>query len=244
MTEREPMIEAIDLCKHYGSFAAIDHLTFTIRRGEVVAFLGPNGAGKSTTMKVLTGYLSPTSGTARLCGVDVVQDRVRAAEKLGYLPENGPLYPEMTPRELLTFFGEARGMSPARIAERLDYVTVECDLRELLDKPIGTCSKGQKQRTGVAQALLHDPEVLIMDEPTTGLDPNQIRHVRELVKKLGETRTILLSTHLFQEVEAMAGRVLLVNDGKLAFDGTPAEFKARGQGHMDQAFHAITGAAR
>ncbi len=240
MSEREPTIEAIDLCKYYGSFVAVDRLSFTIRRGEVVAFLGPNGAGKSTTMKMLTGFVAPTSGTARLCGVDVVTDRVRAVEKLGYLPENGPLYPEMTPRELLTFFGEARGMSAARRAERMQYVTQECDLHELLDKPIGTCSKGQKQRTGVALALLHDPEVLIMDEPTTGLDPNQIKHVRELVKKLGETRTILLSTHLFQEVEAMAGRLLLVNEGKLAFDGTPAEFKARGAGHMDQAFHAMT----
>ncbi len=240
MTEREPMIEAVDLCKHYGSFAAVDHLSFTIRRGEVVAFLGPNGAGKSTTMKVLTGYLAPTSGTARLCGLDVVTDRVRAAEKLGYLPENGPLYPEMTARELLSFFGEARGLSAQRLAERIAFVTKECDLVDLLDKPIGTCSKGQKQRVGMAQALLHDPEVLIMDEPTTGLDPNQIRHVRELVKKLGETRTILLSTHLFQEVEAMAGRVLLVSEGKLAFDGTPAEFKARGGGQMDQAFHNLT----
>ena len=234
------MIEAVDLCKYYGSFAAVDHLSFTIRRGEVVAFLGPNGAGKSTTMKVLTGYLSPTSGTARLAGVDVVQNRVKAAEKLGYLPENGPLYPEMTPRELLTFFGEARGLSASRLQERLEFVTAECDLHELLDKPIGTCSKGQKQRVGMAQALLHDPEVLILDEPTTGLDPNQIRHVRELVKKLGQTRTILLSTHLFQEVEAMAGRVLLVNEGKLAFDGTPAEFKAKGSGQMDQAFHTLT----
>src|SRR5262245_12963895 len=240
MSEREPMIEAIDLCKYYGSFVAIDHLTFTIRRGEIAAFLGPNGAGKSTTMKVLSGYLSPTSGTAKLAGIDVVNDRVRAAQKLGYLPENGPLYPEMTPRELLTFFGEARGLSKARLAERLDYVTQECDLGELLDKPIGTCSKGQKQRTGVAQALLHDPEVLIMDEPTTGLDPNQIRHARELVKKLGQTRTILLSTHLFQEVEAMASRVLLVDEGRLVFDGTPAELKSRGKGQLDEAFHALT----
>ncbi|MBM3973917.1 MAG: ABC transporter ATP-binding protein [Planctomycetes bacterium] len=240
MTEREPMIEAVDLSKHYGSFVAVDRLSFTICGGEVVAFLGPNGAGKSTTMKVLSGYLSPTSGSARLCGVDVVKDRVRAAEKLGYLPENGPLYPEMTPRELLTFFGEARGMAPAKLAERLDFVTRECNLGELLDKPIGTCSKGQKQRVGMAQALLHDPEVLILDEPTTGLDPNQIRHMRELVKKLGETRTVLLSTHLFQEVEAMAGRVILVNNGRLAFDGTPEQFKARGAGKMDQAFHALT----
>jgi ABC-2 type transport system ATP-binding protein len=234
------MIEAIDLCKYYGPFAAIENLTFTIRRGEIVAFLGPNGAGKSTTMKVLTGYLAPTSGTARLCGIDIVTDRVRAVEKLGYMPENGPLYPEMTPRELLTFFGEARGLSAARLRERLDYVTTECDLPELLDKPIGTCSKGQKQRVGMAHVLLHDPEVLIMDEPTTGLDPNQIRHIRELVKKLGETRTILLSTHLAQEVEAMASRVLLVDEGRLVFDGTPAELKARGKGQLDEAFHALT----
>jgi ABC-2 type transport system ATP-binding protein len=131
-------------------------------------------------------------------------------------------------------------MSTARLDERLTFVTEECALEELLDKPIGTCSKGQKQRVGMAQALLHDPEVLILDEPTTGLDPNQIRHVRELVKRLGQTRTILLSTHLFQEVEAMAGRVLLVNEGRLSFDGTPEEFKARGGGRMDQAFHTLT----
>jgi ABC-2 type transport system ATP-binding protein len=166
---------------------------------------------------------------------------VRAVEKLGYLPENGPLYPEMTPRELLQFFADARGMTALSFDERLKFVTEECALEELLDKPIGTCSKGQKQRVGMAQALLHDPEVLILDEPTTGLDPNQIRHVRELVKRLGKTRTILLSTHLFQEVEAMAGRVLLVNEGKLAFDGTPEQFKQKGQGRMDEAFHALTG---
>jgi ABC-2 type transport system ATP-binding protein len=146
----------------------------------------------------------------------------------------------MTPRELLSFFGEARGMTPAQIKDRLDFVTAECALQGLLDKPIGMCSKGQKQRTGMAQVLLHDPEVLIMDEPTTGLDPNQIRQVRELIKKLGETRTVLLSTHLFQEVEAMAGRVLVVHDGRLVFDGTPDELKQKGQGQMEQAFHILT----
>ena len=234
------MIEAIDLCKHYGSFAAIDKLTFTVHRGEVVAFLGPNGAGKSTTMKVLTGFLTPTSGQARLCGIDVVQDRLAAVERLGYLPENGPLYPEMTPRELLQFFADARGMSAAQFHERLDYVTEECSLGGLLDKTIGKCSRGQKQRVGMAQALLHDPEVLILDEPTTGLDPNQIRHVRELIKKLGETRTILLSTHLFQEVEAMTERLVLVSDGRLKFDGTATEFKERGHGQMEDAFHNLT----
>jgi ABC-2 type transport system ATP-binding protein len=243
MAEQQPMIEAVDLCKYYGSFAAIDQLNFTVRRGEVVAFLGPNGAGKSTTMKVLTGYLMPSAGTARLCGVDVVTDRLRAVERLGYLPENGPLYPEMTARELLTFFGSARGMAPALLRDRLEFVTQECALDGLLDKPIGKCSRGQKQRIGMGQALLHDPEVLILDEPTTGLDPNQIAHVSGLLRKLGETRTILLSTHLFQEVEAVAGRLLLVNDGRLVFDGTPAEFKARGGGQMDKAFHALTGAA-
>jgi len=234
------MIEAIDLCKHYGSFAAIDKLSFTVHRGEVVAFLGPNGAGKSTTMKVLTGFLTPTSGHARLCGIDVVDDRLAAVERLGYLPENGPLYPEMTPRELLQFFAEARGMTPARFQERLDYVSEECSLGGLLDKTIGKCSRGQKQRVGMAQALLHDPEVLILDEPTTGLDPNQIRHVRELIKKLGETRTILLSTHLFQEVEAMTERLVMVNDGRLVFDGTTDEFKKRGHGEMEEAFHSLT----
>jgi ABC-2 type transport system ATP-binding protein len=238
----QPMIEAIDLCKHYGSFAAVDHMNFTVRRGEVVAFLGPNGAGKSTTMKVLTGYLTPTSGQARLAGIDVVKDRIQAVQKLGYLPENGPLYPEMTPRELLQFFAEARGMTGGEFSARLDFVTGECSLQDLLDKPIRKCSKGQKQRVGMAQALLHNPEVLILDEPTTGLDPNQIRHVRELIKKLGETRTILLSTHLFQEVEAMAGRLLLVNEGKLVFDGTPQSFKERGHGQMEQAFYNLTGA--
>ncbi len=240
MTEAEPMIKAVDLCKHYGSFVAVDQLSFSIKRGEVVAFLGPNGAGKSTTMKVLTGYLAPTSGQARLCGFDVVTDRVKAAAKLGYLPENGPLYPEMTPRDLLSFFGEARGLSGSAFRDRLDYVTNVCDLPELLDKTIGQCSRGQKQRIGMAQVLLHDPEVLILDEPTTGLDPNQIRHVRDLVKKLGETRTILLSTHLFQEVDAMASRVMLVSEGRMTFDGTPEEFKSKGSGHMDQAFHALT----
>ncbi|GAB4138370.1 MAG: ABC transporter ATP-binding protein [Planctomycetota bacterium] len=237
------MIEAIDLSKHYGPFAAIDKLTFTIHRGEVVAFLGPNGAGKSTTMKVLTGYLAPTSGTARIAGIDVTRDRLAAVAKLGYLPENGPLYPDMTAREMLAFLAQARGLTGARFQERLDHVTKECALSDLLDRTIGKCSKGQKQRIGMAQALLHDPDVLILDEPTTGLDPNQIKHVRENIVHLGRTRTILLSTHLLQEVDAVATRVLLVHDGRLVFDGTPEELKQRGQGHMEAAFHRLTGVA-
>jgi gliding motility-associated transport system ATP-binding protein len=240
---REPMIEAIDLSKHYGMFAAVEQLNFTIHRGEVVAFLGPNGAGKSTTMRLLTGYLAPTQGTARIAGLDVQKERIAATRRLGYLPENGPLYQEMTPRGLLQFFAEARGLPAAKFQERLDYVTAECALEEIIDKPIGKCSKGQKQRVGMAQVLLHDPDVLIMDEPTTGLDPNQIMHVRDNIKKLGETRTILLSTHLLQEVEAVAGRVLLINEGRLVFDGTPAEMRTRGKDSMDNAFHVLTGVA-
>jgi ABC-2 type transport system ATP-binding protein len=148
----------------------------------------------------------------------------------------------MTPRELLRFFADARGMTETEFKDRLDFVTTECALADLLDKTIRKCSKGQKQRVGMAQALLHDPEVMILDEPTTGLDPNQIRHVRELIKRLGQTRTILLSTHLFQEVEAMADRLLLVNEGKLVFDGSVADFKQKGSGAMDQAFYKLTGA--
>jgi ABC-2 type transport system ATP-binding protein len=235
-----PMIEAKGLTKHYGSFRAVEDLTFQIHAGEVVAFLGPNGAGKSTTMKMLTGYLVPTSGAAWIAGIDVVHDRIRAAEKLGYLPENGPLYPDMTPRALLEFFGEARGLSGQRLRERMLAVSEECSLHDVLDKPIGKLSRGYRQRVGMAHVLLHDPEILIMDEPTTGLDPNQIRHVRENIRRLGQTRTILLSTHLFQEVEAVASRVLLVSEGRLAFDGTPEELRQRGDGDLDRAFHRLT----
>jgi len=234
------MIEAKVLTKHYGSFTAVEDLSFQIHAGEVVAFLGPNGAGKSTTMKMLTGYLVPTAGAAWIAGIDVVHDRIHAAEKVGYLPENGPLYPDMTPRALLEFFGEARGMSGQRLRERMQAVTEECALSDVLDKPIGKLSRGYRQRVGMAHVLLHDPEILIMDEPTTGLDPNQIRHVRENIRRLGETRTILLSTHLFQEVEAVASRVLMVSEGRLAFDGTPEELRRRGDGDLDRAFHKLT----
>ena len=234
------MIEAVGLTKHYGSFAAVQDLNFTIHRGEVVAFLGPNGAGKSTAMKLLTGYLAPTSGIARVAGLDVAADRIKAAERYGYLPENGPLYPDMTPRSLLSFLGEARGMTPSSFAERLDQVKQDCALSEVLDKPISQLSKGYRQRVGMAHVLLHDPDVLIMDEPTTGLDPNQIRHVRENIRKLGETRTILLSTHLLQEVDAVASRILLIDDGRIKFDGTSEELRAKGSGSMDAAFHEMT----
>ncbi|MEW6744697.1 MAG: ATP-binding cassette domain-containing protein [Planctomycetota bacterium] len=243
MSDSQPMIEAVKLTKTYGTFTAIRDVSFTVHAGEVVAFLGPNGAGKSTTMKILTGYLSPTAGTARIAGIDVATNRIEAAKKIGYLPENGPLYPEMTPRELLTFFGEARGMSPQAIRDRLTAVSDLCALHTVLDKSIRKLSHGYRQRVGMAHVLLHEPEVLIMDEPTLGLDPNQIKGVRETIRRIGETKTILLSTHVLQEVEAVATRVLMINEGRLVFDGTPDELRSRGDGNLDEAFHKLTGVA-
>ncbi|MGI9455210.1 MAG: ABC transporter ATP-binding protein [Aeoliella sp.] len=235
----EPMIEAIRLSKYYGNFAATQDVSFAINQGEVAAFLGPNGAGKSTTMKLLTGYLAPSTGRARIAGFEVATERLEASRLLGYLPENGPLYPDMTPRALLKFFGEARGMSPGEFNKRLHEVIELCNLREVLGKPIGKLSKGYRQRVGMAQVLLHEPEVLVLDEPTAGLDPNQIREVRKLIRKLGETKTILLSTHILQEVEAMCNRVLFINEGRVVFDGTPQELKG-GESNLDERFHQLT----
>ncbi len=209
------MIEAEGLSKYYGRFAAIENVSFKVRQGEVVAFLGPNGAGKSTTMKLLTGYLAPSKGTARVAGHDMFTDRLAGATRLGYLPENGPLYPGMTPRGLLRFFASARGVPPARI----DEVIHQCSLGAVVGKPIEKLSRGYRQRVGMAQVLLHEPDVLILDEPTAGLDPNQIHEVRDTIRRLGQTKTILLSTHILQEVEAMADRMLFIDEGRLVFDG-------------------------
>ncbi|MDO4550069.1 MAG: ATP-binding cassette domain-containing protein [Planctomycetia bacterium] len=232
------LIEASSLCKYYHSFTAVEDVSFQISRGEVVAFLGPNGAGKSTTMKMLTGFLAPSSGQAKISGYDMNTDRLEGAKRLGYLPENGPLYPDMTPRALLHFFGLARGMKGARLRSRIADVVELCDLKAVIEKPIGKLSRGYRQRVGMAQVLLHEPEVLILDEPTSGLDPNQIGEVRETIRKLGQTKTILLSTHILQEVEAMTSRVLFINEGRLIFDGPIKELTA-GR-NLDDAFHEMT----
>jgi len=232
------MIEAVGLAKYYGDFAAIEDVSFSIPQGHVVAFLGPNGAGKSTTMKLLTGYLAPSRGTARIAGHDMALDRLAGSTRLGYLPENGPLYPDMTPRTLLEFFADARGLTPQRKRQRIEAVLELCDLGSVIGKPIGKLSKGYRQRVGMAQALLHEPDVLILDEPTAGLDPNQIREVRETIRTLGQSKTILLSTHILQEVEAIASRVLFINEGRLVYDGPVSEFAAGG--NMDARFHALT----
>lgn len=237
-----PMIEARGLSKFYGSFVAIENISFSIPRGQVVAFLGPNGAGKSTTMKILTGFLAPSEGKASIAGRDIQTERIEASRQLGYLPENGPLYLDMTPLELLRFFGEARGLVGPDLEDRIDWVTAECAVGEVLEKPISKLSKGFRQRIGLAQALLHEPEVLIMDEPTAGLDPNQIRDFRRNIRKLGENKTILISTHILREVEATADRVLLVNSGKLIFDGTPGDLRENGS--LEEPFYRMTGYGR
>jgi ABC-2 type transport system ATP-binding protein len=233
------MIEATGLSKFYKDFAAIRDVSFSVPQGQVAAFLGPNGAGKSTTMKILTGYLAPSAGQARIAGVDVSRGRIEAAERLGYLPENGPLYPDMTPLGLLRFFGRARGLEGERLRQRLDSVIARCALEAVVEKPIHKLSKGYRQRVGMAQVLLHEPDVLIMDEPTSGLDPNQIRQVRETIREIGRSKTILLSTHILQEVEAMADRIIFMNRGRIVFDGTPDEMQA-GWPSLDEAFHALT----
>lgn len=239
---RPAMIEALGLSKYYGDFTAIQDVSFRVHQGEVVAFLGPNGAGKSTTMKVLTGYLSPSAGVAKIAGHDMSSDRLEGSKRLGYLPENGPLYPDMTPRALLEFFADARGMTGAYRRERIGAVIELCALGSVIGKAIGKLSKGYRQRVGMAQVLLHEPDVLILDEPTAGLDPNQIREVRENIRKLGQNKTILLSTHILQEVEAMADRVLFINEGRLQYDGTPANLTSDGK-PLEEHFYQLTGAA-
>tara|TARA_B100001093_G_scaffold18636_2_gene16921 strand:+ start:72 stop:776 length:705 start_codon:yes stop_codon:yes gene_type:complete len=217
------MIETDGLSKYYGSFKAVEDLTFSVREGEVVAFLGPNGAGKSTTMKMLTGYLAPSTGSAKVCGMEVAGNRDKVANRIGYLPENGPLYEEMTPMSLLNFFGDARGIAQEQKQERIEKVVEQCALQTVLNKSIGKLSRGFRQRVGMANVLLHEPDVLIMDEPTAGLDPNQVLEVRKTIKGLG--KTILLSTHILQEVPEVADRILLIDQGKLIFEGTPDDIK-------------------
>jgi ABC-2 type transport system ATP-binding protein len=239
-SNQTPMIQADRLSKFYGIFAATRDISFNVYKGEVVAFLGPNGAGKSTTMKILTGYLSPSEGVAKIAGHDMSHDRLEGSKKLGYLPETGPLYPEMTPYSLLDFFAEARGMGKATKRDRIANAVELCALGSVIYKPINKLSKGYRQRVGMAQALIHEPEVLILDEPTSGLDPNQIRGVRQTMKRLGQEKTILLSTHILQEVEAMADRVIMINEGRKVYDGKLEDIDPDGKG-LDHIFADLTG---
>lgn len=235
-----PMIEAIRLSKFYGIFAAARDVSFEVYKGEIVAFLGPNGAGKSTTMKMLTGYLAPSEGVARIAGHDMSLDRIEGSRHLGYLAETGPLYPDMTPFTLLSFFAEARGMNKALKRDRIEKVVDLCSLSSVIHKPINKLSKGYRQRVGLAQALIHEPEVLILDEPTSGLDPNQIRGMRQTMRRLGRDKTILLSTHILQEVLATADRVIVINEGSKVFDGLLSELDPQQMG-LDNVFAQLTG---
>ena len=235
---RKVMIEAEGLSKYYGPFVAVKDVTFSIPEGQIVAFLGPNGAGKSTTLKILSGYLAASAGRARIAGFDVKKNRLEASRHLGYVPENGPLYNDMTPMALLRFFGEARSIPAGTLDQRIEVVSDQCALHEVMEKPIGKLSRGYRQRVCLAQALLHDPDVLIMDEPTAGLDPNQIRDFRQNIRLLGKKKTILISTHILQEVSAVGDRVLLIHDGRLVFDGKPDELTEAGS--LEEPFYRLT----
>jgi ABC-2 type transport system ATP-binding protein len=232
------MIEARGLCKFYGSFAAINDINFTVPNRQVCAFLGPNGAGKSTTMKLLTGFLAPTRGTVSIAGHNMQTDRIAGSAQIGYLPENGPLYDEMTPKSALAYLAKARGLSASQRATRTEFVVDKCNLKEVYQKPISKLSRGFRQRVGMAQALLHDPDVLILDEPTSGLDPNQLVGIRQLIKELGESKTVLLSTHILQEVEILCSRVILVDQGRIVFDDSVEQMGQRTD--MEQKFHSLT----
>jgi ABC-2 type transport system ATP-binding protein len=239
---RPVTIRADRISKIYGEFAALQDVSFEVRKGTVAAFLGPNGAGKSTTMRILTGYLAPSQGRVAVLGLDPTKadQRIELARRLGYLPENGPLYRDMTPHECLTFCADVRRLDD--VDKRVQRVVDRCAIGSVLHKPIHKLSKGYRQRVGMAQALLHDPEVLILDEPTSGLDPLQIREVRQLIRELGRDKTILLSTHILQEVEAVADEVVFIHEGRIVFSGTTEALQAKGT--LEERFYALTGHAK
>ncbi len=214
------MIKVENLTKRYSGFTAIDNLSFEVEKGEIVGFLGPNGAGKSTTMRILTGYLPATSGRASIAGFDVFEQSLEARRRLGYLPESTPLYGDMRVNEYLAYRARLKGVAGSKVKERVGDVIELCDLRDKTRAIIGTLSKGQRQRVGIADALVHDPDLLILDEPTIGLDPNQIRQVRELIKNLAHKRTVLISTHILPEVEIMCSRVIVISKGRIRASDT------------------------
>ena len=236
------MIEVKGLVKTYGPKRAVDGVSFSVKRGEILGFLGPNGAGKSTTMKMITGFLRPDAGTATVDGVDVTTDPVNVKRKLGYLPESAPAYPEMTVEEFLGFIANVRGFraADARRAQ-VDRAIQLTHLAPVRKQTIETLSKGFKQRVGFAQALLHDPPALILDEPTDGLDPNQKIEVRTLIKNMAVEKTIILSTHILEEVEAICTRVIIISQGRVVADETPAQLRARKPGaRLDEIFRDLT----
>ena len=224
------MITVTSLSKYYGRQPAVDDISFEVPKGQILGLLGPNGAGKSTTMKMLTGYLAPTSGNITVAGHDVLTDSLAVRRSIGYLPENNPLYDDMNVLDHLQFVVRMREIPAARVRERLRSVIDVCGLEAVLEKNTGQISKGYRQRLGLAQAIVHDPPVLILDEPTSGLDPNQIGEIRQLIKALGSEKTLILSTHILPEVQSTCDRILIMNQGKLVADGSPDELAARAGG--------------
>jgi ABC-2 type transport system ATP-binding protein len=233
------MIHVERLTKYYGDYPAVRDVSFHVKEGQVVGFLGPNGAGKSTTMRILSGFMAATSGTATIDGIDVFWNSVEARRRIGYMPESCPLYPEMRVAEYLKFRAGLKGVYGSKRRERLDYVLARCWLKDVRRQLIGTLSKGYRQRVGLADALIANPKVLILDEPTAGLDPAQIRETRGLIKELGDEHTVLLSTHILSEVERTCGRVIIIDKGQVALDRTLAE--GAGAGQLEELFVKITG---
>lgn len=233
------LIEIERLTKRFGAFTAVDDVSFTVNRGEVVGFLGPNGAGKSTTMKMLAGFVTPSAGTARICGQDVIEAPVAAKRALGYLPEGAPTYPEMTVTAFLHFIARIRGFDGAEANERMARAMAMTQLEGVRLQPIETLSKGFKRRVGLAQALLHDPPVLVLDEPTDGLDPNQKHEVRELIRRMAREKAIVISTHILEEVDAVCTRAIIIARGKVLADATPKELEAPGK-TLEQVFRDLT----
>jgi ABC-2 type transport system ATP-binding protein len=225
------MIEAKSLCKSYGAFKAVDDLSFKVEAGQILGFLGPNGAGKSTTMKMLTGFLTPSSGTALINGVDVVENSVAARTNIGYLPEGAPSYGEMTVLQFMSFVARARLIEKSSVPASVDKAIEKLNLSEVKHQPIETLSKGFKRRVGLAQAIIHDPQILILDEPTDGLDPNQKREVRHLIRDMSKEKIIIISTHILEEVAAVCNRVMIIAHGKLLADDTPQGLIRRSRYH-------------
>ena len=225
------MLEIENLTKRYGQHTVVDDLSFRCVPGEVLGFLGPNGAGKSTTMKMVTGFVPPSAGRVSVCGLDIDQASLEARRCIGYLPEGAPCYPEMTPSSFLEFIADIRGLTPAERKTRLDSVIEALHLGPVLDQSIDTLSKGFKRRVGLAQAILHDPKVLILDEPTDGLDPNQKHEVRELIRSMATNKLIVLSTHILEEVEAVCTRAIIIANGSILADDTPEQLARRSRSH-------------
>lgn len=235
------MIEIRHLTKRFGHLLAVADLNLTVSPGEVLGFLGPNGAGKSTTMKMATGYLAPDEGTVAICGHDIVTDTIAAQKKLGYLPEGAPAYGEMTPRQFLHFIAKVRELAGENRRAAIFRAVAGAELQTVLDQPIETLSKGFRRRVGLAQAILHDPEVLILDEPTDGLDPNQKHAVRGLIRAMASNKTIVVSTHLLEEVDAICTRAVIIDRGRIVIDASPAELRARSpSGRLDDVFRELT----